>query len=222
MKTAVIVAGGTGTRMNSPSPKQFSLLNGIPVLSYSITAFFSQDPSIRILVALPGQLFESWNELQVKYNLTIHHELVAGGETRFHSVSNCLDRIEPSGLVAIHDAARPLITPTMIGRLFTEAEKRGNAVPVVPVNESIREVTGPYSHPADRSRIRIVQTPQIFHSSQLKTAYRQPYAPAFTDDATVVESLGEKIHLVEGDRANLKITYPADILLAEALLAGKK
>ncbi|MBE0648377.1 MAG: 2-C-methyl-D-erythritol 4-phosphate cytidylyltransferase [Bacteroidales bacterium] len=218
MNTAIIVAGGTGTRMNSSSPKQFLLLKDIPVLFYSITAFFRFDASLRILLALPEPLFNDWIELQKRFNLTIPHELVSGGETRFHSVFNCLQRTDGDGLVAIHDGARPLISQELIHRLFSAAEENGNAIPVVPVNESIRQLDGSSNHPVDRSLLRIVQTPQVFQTSLIKQAYLQPFKPAFTDDATVLESLGNPIHLVEGDPANLKITYPADLRVAGSLL----
>ncbi len=218
MKAAIIVAGGSGTRMNSPNPKQFLLLKDIPVLMYSLTAFFQFDASIRILLALPENLFSDWKKLQKKYRLTIPHELIPGGDTRFHSVFNCLQQLDGEGLVAIHDGARPLISLKLIHRLFSMAENEGNAIPVIPINESIRELAGSSNQPANRSLFRIVQTPQVFRTSLIQQAYTQPYQPGFTDDATVFESLGNQIHLVEGDPANLKITYPADLLMAEALL----
>lgn len=222
MNAAIIVAGGSGTRMNSTVPKQFQLLKEIPVLIYSLNAFSRFDPSIRILLALPENLFGDWKELVKKYDLAISYQLIPGGETRFHSVFNCLKHLEGKGLVAIHDGARPLISQMMIRRLFSEAESKGNAIPVVPVNESIREVTGSYNRPADRSLFRIVQTPQVFLTSLIQRAYDQPFKDEFTDDATVLESLGELVHLVDGDPANLKITYPADMVIAEALLNSGK
>jgi 2-C-methyl-D-erythritol 4-phosphate cytidylyltransferase len=218
MKSVIIVAGGSGTRMNSPVPKQFLLLKEIPVLFYSLSAFFQFDATIRILIALPKELFGNWEELQRRFEIAIPHEVIPGGDTRFHSVLNCLHRLERDGLVAIHDGARPLVSQELIHRLFSAAEKNGNAIPVVPVQESIREVNGDSNQPADRSLFRIVQTPQVFHTPLIKQAYDQPYQPKFTDDATVFESTGKPIHLVEGDPANLKITYPADLLVAEALL----
>lgn len=222
MKAAIIVAGGLGTRMSSSTPKQFLLLKEIPVLMHPIKAFFRFDPSIRILLALPELLFDEWIALQQRYRLTIPHELIPGGVTRFHSVFNCLQKLDPDGLVAIHDGARPLISPELIHRLFTVADAKGNAVPVVPATESIRELAGSSSQPSNRSLFRIVQTPQVFLTSLIQQAYIQPYRPEFTDDATVLESTGVPIYLEEGDPINLKITFPADLVMAEALMNSGK
>ncbi len=218
MKAVIIVAGGSGTRMNSLVPKQFLLLKDLPVLFYSLSAFFQFDATIRILLALPQELFGNWTELQRRYEMTIPHEVIPGGETRFHSVLNCLQRLDNDGLVAIHDGARPLVSQELIYRLFSAAEEKGNAIPVVPVKESIRKLVGSSNQPANRSLFRIVQTPQVFQTSLIQKAYAQPFSPGFTDDATVFESLGKPIHLVEGDPANIKITYPADLQVAEAFL----
>ncbi|MFH1296959.1 MAG: 2-C-methyl-D-erythritol 4-phosphate cytidylyltransferase [Bacteroidota bacterium] len=218
MKAAIIVAGGTGTRMNSLTPKQFLLLKGIPVVMHSLFAFIRFDESMKLLLALPEYLFDRWKELQQEHGWSIPYDLVPGGETRFHSVSNCLQRLDSKGLVAIHDGVRPLLSQSLINRLFLTAEKEGNAIPVVPVNESIRQVEGSSNKPVDRSLFWLVQTPQVFHTFMIKQAYLQSYQPGFTDDATVLESLGKPIHLVEGDPANLKITYPSDLLMAASLL----
>ncbi len=218
MKAAIIVAGGTGTRMNSPNPKQFILLKGIPVVMHSLFAFSRFDESMQLLLTLPEHLFDRWQEIQKEHGWSIPHILVPGGETRFHSVRNCLHHLDSTGLVAIHDGARPLLSQSLINRLFLAAEKEGNAIPVVPVNESIRQAEGATNKPADRSLFRIVQTPQVFQTSLIQQAYLQPYQPGFTDDATVLESIGKPIHLVEGDPANLKITYPADLLIAASLI----
>ncbi|MBN1199221.1 MAG: 2-C-methyl-D-erythritol 4-phosphate cytidylyltransferase [Bacteroidales bacterium] len=222
MKAAIIVAGGTGSRMSSPTPKQFLLLKEIPVLMHPINAFFRFDPSIRILLALPESLFSEWVALLQRYNLTIPHELVPGGATRFHSVFNCLQRLAPEGMVAIHDGARPLVSQELLHRLFTLAEEKGNAVPVVPVTESIRELAGSSSRPSDRSLFRIVQTPQVFQTALIQEAYTQSYRSEFTDDATVLESTGIPICLASGDPINLKITFPSDLVTAEALMKSGK
>lgn len=222
MKAAIIVAGGSGSRMNVPTPKQFLLLKGIPVLIYSLAAFHQFDSSIRLLLALPENLFDTWRELQKKHGVSIPHELIPGGETRFHSVFNCLQHLNNEDFVAIHDGARPLLSHELILRLYATAEKEGNTIPVIPVNESIRMLEESSSIPVDRSLYRFVQTPQVFLTSQIQKAYTQPYRPGFTDDATVVESIGGTIHLVEGDQVNLKITYPDDLLVAEALLSSGK
>lgn len=220
MKAAIIVAGGSGTRMNSPTPKQFLPLQGIPVLMHSLTSFYRFDPSIRLVLALPEHLFDAWQELQNKYGTSIPHKLIPGGETRFHSVYNCLQHLDKEELVAIHDGARPLLSQDLIHRLYTTAENEGSAVPVVPVDESMRVLERSSNKPVDRSLFRIVQTPQVFLTSLLQQAYSQPYSPFFTDDATVFESIGKPIHLVEGDPANIKITHPVDLMIAEALLSA--
>jgi len=222
MKAAVIVAGGSATRMNSTTPKQFLLLKNKPVLAYSLTAFYRFEPSMKLLVALPAHLFDPWKELQKTYGINIPHELVPGGETRFHSVFNCLQHLTGEGLVAIHDAARPLVSVELIQRLFAAAESSGNAIPVVPVNESLRKVSGASSQPADRSIFRIVQTPQVFCTTVIQQAYMQPNQPGFTDDSTVLESTGRSVHLVEGDPVNFKITYPDDLMIADALLGSRQ
>jgi len=218
MSAAVIVAGGSGARMKSATPKQFLLLNMMPVLMHPVIAFHEADSSIRILIALPESFFDDWLALTKRYGLTIPHELIPGGNTRFHSVSNCLQHLDPNGLVAIHDGARPLVSAGLIRRLYAFAEERGNAVPVVPFSESVRELSGLSSQPVDRSRIRIVQTPQVFLTSEIRKAYAQPYRPEFTDDATVLEASGIPVHLADGDQMNFKITFPYDLMRAEAVM----
>jgi len=216
-KYAIIVAGGTGTRMKSAMPKQFLLLSGSPMLIHSLRVFYQADPEIELIVALSGKYHEEWKKIGAEYGLTINHQIVEGGETRFHSVKNGLHLVGNTGLVAIHDAARPLITPEFICHCFESASKYGSAVPVVQVSDSLRQLDGNQSHPIDRSRILSVQTPQVFKSAEIKKAYEQTYHESFTDDATVLESAGGKIFLVEGLQRNIKITSPHDLIIAESL-----
>ena len=217
-KFVIIVAGGSGTRMNAGIPKQFLILQGKPVLAHSIEKFHLAFPDIEIIVVLPVSLWDEWDILCKQYNLIIKHTIAPGGETRFHSVQNGLELIAGEGIVAIHDAARPLISTNLISSCMLFAEKHGNAIPVIPVNESIRQLTGDSSQIADRDQFRIIQTPQCFSVVELKGSYKQGYKPDFTDDASVLESAGYKINLVQGEKANLKITVQEDLLIAGAIL----
>ncbi len=215
MNSAVIVAGGSGTRMKSKIPKQFLLLAKKPLLFYSLEAFAMFDPNIQLVLVLPEPYFIRWEELVEKNHFSIPHTIMEGGETRFQSVKNGLDAINEDGLVAIHDGARPLLSQSLIRRSFDTATTYGNAIPVVPVSESMRSLEEAESHPVDRTHYRLVQTPQVFKVKMLKEAYQQDYTPGFTDDATVIEAMGERVHLIEGDPLNMKITHPSDLTMAE-------
>lgn len=219
---AIIVAGGSGSRMNSPVPKQFIRLNGKPVLMHTISKFTEADPSIRIIIVLPESQLEYWKELCREFNFTCNSCITTGGETRFDSVKNGLAEVkDENAIVAVHDAARPLVSTKTILTAFKAAEMYGNAVPAVAMNDSIRQIDSTRSIALDRSKYCKVQTPQCFQASLLKRAYRQEYKYTFTDDATVVEALGEKIHLIDGNEDNIKITTPQDMVVAEALMNFK-
>ena len=217
-KYVIIVAGGFGTRMNNSEPKQFLLLAGKPVLFYTINAFFSYNSEISIILVLPSCQISKWKELCKEYHLTIPHNIVEGGETRFHSVKNGLKSIEEAGLIAIHDGVRPLVSNETISCVYNTAEKYGTAVPVLSVNDSIREISNKTSKSVNRNNLKIVQTPQCFKSEIIKKAYQQSYNEMFTDDATVVEKTGEEIFLVDGNKENIKITTAIDLLIAENLI----
>ena len=217
-QSVIIVAGGSGSRMNTEIPKQFLLLNDRPVLFYSLEAFYNYNPDIQILLVLPHIHIDFWKSLCKEFDLKIKHKIIEGGNTRFVSVKNGLSAIEDNCFVAVHDGARPLITADTIHRLFEKAKKYGNVIPVVDVNESIREISIDGNKIADRSKFKLVQTPQIFKSEDLHAAYKQEYKIEFTDDASVVETLGIKIHLAKGQANNLKITQPSDLKIAEAFL----
>jgi 2-C-methyl-D-erythritol 4-phosphate cytidylyltransferase len=218
-KYAIIVAGGVGKRMQSYTPKQFMLLSGKPLLIHSVQTFFNCYHDIEIIVVLPKGYFDKWEKICKDFDFTIKHKLAEGGENRFYSVKSGLALIPEGeeGIVGIHDAARPLVNKSTIQRLYNGAQQYGNSIPVVPVNDSVRESTAIGSRPIDRSKLCFIQTPQCFKISIIKNAYQQDFKPLFTDDATVAESIGEKIHLIEGERNNIKITTPADLLIAEAL-----
>jgi 2-C-methyl-D-erythritol 4-phosphate cytidylyltransferase len=214
----VIVAGGTGKRMGGDTPKQFLELAGKPVLMHTIERFRLFSNAIEIVTVLPENQLRSWSELQKRYSFDIPHTLVRGGAHRFLSVKRGLEFVNSPGLVAIHDGVRPLVKTETIKRCFEEAEKYGNAVPVISPSDSLRLLTGNSNEPVGKMDIKQIQTPQVFNISLIKRAYRQDYDNSFTDDATVLEKTGERIHLVEGNRENIKITNPEDLFIAQTLL----
>ena len=218
---AILVAGGSGKRMESTTPKQFIELKGKPILMHSILAFFRFDEAINITVVLPEHQISVWKQLCEQHNFQIEHEVIKGGEERFHSVKNGLNVISEKGIVAIHDGVRPLVSKDTLTRCFEEAEKSGNAIPIVDILETIREVQQENSHAVSRDNYKLVQTPQCFDVELIKSAFKQEYQSNFTDDASVAEAFGIMINLVEGNRENIKITTPSDLLLAEALLVDK-
>jgi 2-C-methyl-D-erythritol 4-phosphate cytidylyltransferase len=216
---AIIVAGGSGSRMHSSVPKQFLLLNGLPVLMHTINAFYNCIAQIHLIVVLPADSHEYWNELCAEHSFTIPHELVSGGETRFHSVKNGLGLInDDDAIVAVHDAVRPLITCEIIDESYECAAKYGNAIVAIKSRDSVRQIKDNRSISLVRDEIYLIQTPQTFQSAQLKKAYLQPYQANFTDDASVVEQTGVNINLIGGSYQNIKITFPEDIAIAEFLL----
>ena len=219
---AIIVAGGSGTRFGAQLPKQFLELGGKPVLMRTIEAFGeNRDGSVDIIVTLPADQMELWCDLCERHGFAVPHRVVAGGKTRWHSVKNALDSIGDLAdvdVIAVHDGVRPLASKELIARAVDTARRTGSAIPVVPLNDSVRQVEGEDSHALDRSSLRAVQTPQVFDARLLIASYRQPFDPTFTDDASVVERAGHQVTLVEGDPQNLKITRPMDLALAEYLL----
>jgi 2-C-methyl-D-erythritol 4-phosphate cytidylyltransferase len=219
---AVIVAGGSGTRMKSAVPKQFLELAGKPVLMHTMLRFVAFDPSIRIVLVLPEEHLAVWKQLCSKNSFEVKHTLVNGGETRFQSVKNGINTILGEGIVAIHDGVRPLVSIDTIQRCFAKAEKDGNAIPCIPIYETVRQMIGENSRLIDRSELRLIQTPQVFDIQILKKAYQQSYQAHFTDDASVLESIGEAIHLVEGNRENIKITAPLDLVFAQSFFSEKE
>ena len=222
-KFAIIVAGGSGKRMESSIPKQFLLLNGRPVLMHTIEAFASQK-DIHIIVVLPHSKFDEWKSLCIEYSFPINHDLVEGGDTRFHSVLNGLNKIDTDGIVAIHDGVRPIISQKIIRDSFDIAYQKGNAITAVKTKDSIRELTlTGQSKNVNRNNYYLVQTPQTFQISVIKEAYNNASHYNFTDDAGVAEEvLGLNINLIEGDYCNIKITTPEDLNIASVLMNSKK
>jgi 2-C-methyl-D-erythritol 4-phosphate cytidylyltransferase len=217
---AVIVAGGHGKRMGSELPKQYLELAGKPVLMRTLERFKAFDESIELITVLPENQLRFWAELQKKYSFDIPHTIVKGGKARFYSVRNGLQFVDDQSLVAIHDGVRPFVSIDTIKRCFQMAEELGNAVPVISPTESMRIVSETGSAPINRMNVKIVQTPQVFNAEIIRKAYRQDYLPEFTDDASVVEKTGIKINLIEGNRENIKITTPEDLVISSALIPG--
>jgi 2-C-methyl-D-erythritol 4-phosphate cytidylyltransferase len=218
-KYAIIVAGGSGQRMQSAVPKQFLLLQGKPVLYHSLAAFHAADRDTEIIVVLPADQFDYWKSL-INVLPLLPHRLVAGGNSRFHSSQNAIQSISEDGIVAIHDGVRPLIEPDLITKGFQAAFEHGNAVLAVPSKDSVRFLSTENHHfeHLNRETIRLIQTPQIFAWKDLKKAFQQEYSEDFTDDARVVESIGIKINLLDGSYKNIKITTPEDLDIAEILM----
>jgi len=217
---AIIVGGGSGTRMQSAVPKQFLLLCGRPVLMYTIEAFNTSAVKPEIILVLPAAYHAYWKQLCDEHQFNIPHQLIAGGETRFHSVKNGLDTIhdETNALIAVHDAVRPLTGTHLIENAYQVAAEKGNAVVAVKSRDSVRLMQNSHSKSLLRDDVYLVQTPQTFQSAQIKKAYKQQFSAKFTDDASVIEEMGIKINLAEGDYKNIKITFPEDIAIAEMLL----
>jgi 2-C-methyl-D-erythritol 4-phosphate cytidylyltransferase len=214
---AIIVAAGSGSRMGAALPKQFLQLNGKTILQHTLEQFHRFNPEMRLIVVLHRDYVAFWKDLARTLNVTVPHEVVEGGEERFHSVKNGLDLLEEeNGVVGIHDAVRPLVSLRTLEACYQTARSKGNAVPSVPVYDSLRMLDGAISKLVDRNAYRLVQTPQCFEISAIKRAFNQHYHPSFTDDASVFEAFGEKVILVEGNRENIKITTPEDLRMAEA------
>ena len=215
---ALIVAGGSGLRMNSDVPKQFMLLNNKPILMHTLERFFSFMPEMNLILVLPENQFETWKDLCQTYHFDVPHQLVAGGTERFWSVKNGLDAILGNGIVCIHDGVRPLVSHATIKICLETTLETGNAVPVMPVVESLRQVKFGHNKSANRKHFVTIQTPQVFNIEKIKAAYALGYDLLFTDDSSVLERTGATIHLVEGNRENIKITHPLDLKIAETIL----
>lgn len=217
-KYAIIVAGGKGLRMGGELPKQFIPVEGRPVLMRTLDTFHACDSSIQIILVLPRDHQPYWQELCREYQFAVPHRIADGGATRFHSVQNGLALVDAAeALVAVHDGVRPFVSHEVIRRCFQDAGQCGGVVPVVPVVDTIRYLLSEGSETVNRDAYRLVQTPQTFRASLLRRAYEQSYCDAFTDDASVVEALGHTVHLVEGNRENIKLTTPFDLVVARVL-----
>ena len=217
-KFVVVVAGGKGLRMGSEIPKQFMVLNHLPILMHTLSNFYQWDNEVNLILVLPENQSVYWNNLCAKFNFTVPHKITNGGVTRFHSVLNGLQLVPKDSLVAIHDAVRPFVSKETIQKCFDEAKVKGNAIPFTLIPDSLRWVENGESKILNRDKVVKILTPQVFQSNILHLAFQQPYQDFFTDDASVIENIGQKINLVEGNPENIKITTPNDLIVAEAYL----
>jgi 2-C-methyl-D-erythritol 4-phosphate cytidylyltransferase len=220
MKYAIIVAGGQGIRMKNPMPKQFLILNGKPIICHTINAFLQAFPLIEIIVTLPKAHLEKQNLICNQIDMPHKIKFIEGGTTRFESVKNGLSILPKTkdAIVFIHDAVRPLIQKDLLMRCEKMASEQGNAVPVIDIKDSLRQIEGNTNKYANRNDFKIIQTPQTFQLSLIQQAFDVDYNESFTDDASVFEQAGFSIHLVAGSAENIKITEPSDLLFAEAFL----
>ena len=214
-KTALIVAGGSGERLGEKTPKQFLLIKSKPILMHTIEKFSHLD---KIIVVISKNYTNQWIDLCKLHNFKVNHELVEGGGNRFESVKNGLQHINDTDIVLIHDGVRPLISKKTINNLIKKVAKNKGVLPVLPISESIRKVNQNSSNSLNRKNYFIAQTPQCFMFEEILEAYNQKYKDEFTDDASVFEAIGGKIITIEGEKANIKITYPVDLNLAENLV----
>lgn len=217
-KYALIVAGGAGTRMKTDLPKQFLLLNKLPVLMHTIEQFYKYDNDLEIIVVLPEYQIDFWKELCDQHKYSISHKVIAGGKTRYHSVQNGLQLVHNNSVVAVHDGVRPLVPKEVIANSFDIAQKKGSAIATVGLKDSLRKKKNNTTISKNRNEYFLVQTPQTFNSTLLKEAYSETESSSnFTDDASVFEASKKEITLIEGDFKNIKITTPEDLLIAQAL-----
>ena len=216
-KHIIIVAGGKGLRMGGDIPKQFLPICGKPVLMRTLEAFHAYDASMHLILVLPVSQQAYWKQLCEEYQFELVHDIADGGETRFHSVKNGLALVKEDGLVGVHDGVRPFVSQEVIARCYEEAVSLKAVIPVIGVVETVRHLIEEGSETVPRDQYKLVQTPQVFDVALLRRAYQQEYTDLFTDDASVVEALGEKVYLVEGNRENIKLTTPFDLKLAELL-----
>jgi 2-C-methyl-D-erythritol 4-phosphate cytidylyltransferase len=218
-KFVIIVAGGNGNRMKSNIPKQFLLLQGKPVLYYAIHSFLKTYEDCKVILVLPEEHIATGQEIIDAFFDYNKISIVIGGRTRFHSVQNGLAQVtEEDSVIFVHDAVRPIVTSELITRCYESVLESGSAIPVIDCKDSVRLVHEDGSDAVDRSTIKLVQTPQAFHGKILIPAFKIDYKDKFTDEATVVESFGLKVSLVEGDDENIKITTPIDLAIADSIL----
>ena len=225
-KYLIVVAGGKGTRMGGEMPKQFQLLDGKPIIMITLERLHAIDPTMQLILVLPAEHIELWKELCKEYSFAVPLLLTNGGSTRFHSVQNGLAQVDDleEALVGVHDGVRPFVSARVLDDCFREAWTHGAAIPMTSVQDSLRHIVGVngVTEVVPRDRYRLVQTPQIFKLSLLRRAYEQRFVESFTDDASVVEALGEQVVGVEGNSENIKLTTPFDLMVAKTLIECSK
>ena len=218
----IVVAGGKGMRMGGETPKQFQLLGDKPVVMVTLERLHAIDPSMQLILVLPAEHMDMWLSLCKQYSFAVPLLLAQGGSTRFHSVQNGLAQVDDidDALVGVHDGVRPFVSPKVLENCFCEAWIHGAAIPMIDVQDSLRHIVGGngVTEVVPRDRYRLVQTPQVFRLSLLRRAYEQRFVENFTDDASVVEALGEQVVGVEGNRENIKLTTPFDLMVAKTLM----
>lgn len=225
-KYLIIMAGGSGSRMGGPLPKQFMTLSGRPVLQMTIERFLDAVPDLKVITVLPRSHADLWKDMCYRNNFNVPQSIVEGGFTRFHSVRNGLGKVPDGAVVAIHDGVRPLVSAGLAASVFRMSEEAPAVVPAIPCTDTLRPIVrndrdGKLERvgdmPVDRNRVFAVQTPQVFWSEVIREAYRQAYDVSFTDDASVAEKAGVDVLYVDGEKYNIKLTTPDDMRLAEAL-----
>lgn len=221
-KYLIVVAGGKGMRMGGEMPKQFQLLAGRPVVMVTLERLYAMDPSMQLILVLPADQMELWKNLSREYEFAVPLILAQGGTTRFHSVQNGLAQVDDidEALVGVHDGVRPFVSSAVLDECFREASLHGAAIPMIDLQDSLRHIVGGngVTEVVPRDRYRLVQTPQVFRLSLLRRAYEQRFVENFTDDASVVEALGEQVVGVVGNRENIKLTTPFDLVIAQTLM----
>ena len=213
----IITAGGIGKRMGSEIPKQFIEICGKPILLHTLELFYYFDSSMELFITLPEDWKSYWNEIFEKNNCTIPHQIISGGEERYHSIQNALQFCSGK-YISVHDGVRPLVSASTLKKCFEALENHGAVVPVLNVKESIRKIENGSSHAVNRNEFKLIHTPQCFHASVLKDAYLQTFHEGITDDASLVEANGVLVHLVESNEENIKITTPNDLKIAELFI----
>ena len=220
-KYAVLVAGGTGTRMKSSTPKQFLEINGNPLLYYTVDTFLKAFSDINIIIVLPNEHIENWRTTINNYYPKTDIQLIQGGDTRFQSVKNGLSLIKEESIIFVHDAVRCLLSTALIIRCYESAVAFGSAIPAINSKDSVRVVENGISKAVNRDTVKLIQTPQTFRSDILLNAFQNEYNTAFTDEASVVEFAGLQVNVVEGEESNIKITHPIDLFIAEKIMSER-
>lgn len=221
-KSMIVVAGGSGTRMGADIPKQFIELSGRPILMHTLENLREMDAAMNLVLVLPVDQIPFWKELVAKHSFAIPHQLADGGKTRFESVKNGLAKVMEADVIGVHDGVRPFVSAQVMHTCFEMALSEGAAIPVVPIIQSLRRTDTEPSKAVDRNSYCAVQTPQCFRAVILKKAYDSAVGTEYSDDATVVESMGKNIYLVEGNEENIKITSPIDLELAQLIIERRK
>jgi 2-C-methyl-D-erythritol 4-phosphate cytidylyltransferase len=216
-RSVIITAGGIGRRTGNVIPKQFLLIGNLPILAHTINEFYSFDNTLEIVVTLPNDWVDYWKSLINSISFTVPHSIVVGGVERFHSIKNALTTVHGEH-IAIHDGVRPFVSVATIERCFSSLEKFEAVVPVVDLKDTIRQVNGNDNFAVDRKNFRIIHTPQCFHAEIIRRAYRQEFTENITDDASLVEQLGVKIHFVPSNQENIKITDQFDLIIAQSFI----